>query len=317
MKLQHILFFSSFCLILAGCINNPSENSDINLPQEPDYTQAKAWYITIPDSLTAQADVFYIAPTCVWDWQDSAGTIYHFEDIYNPEQRKALQPSLELAHDIFAEECRMYAPYYRQITLNSWIEGESCIAERFPYAMQDIQKAFNYYINHKNNGRPFILAGFSQGAKGVVELLKSMSEETYSRLVAAYVIGYRVTQEELDKYPFLKAAQDSSDTRVTVCYNSVATTEAICPVLSPSAICINPINWSTTNAPAQLNDSVTVTIDTKHQVLIVNGFNPNNFFLPALQDIFKTGNYHLQELTFYQPYLKKNIKQRIDSYNNK
>ena len=48
----------------------------------------------------------------------------HFGDVYNDEQRQAIDPSLRLAADIFAQQSNFYAPYYRQITLESWIEGE-------------------------------------------------------------------------------------------------------------------------------------------------------------------------------------------------
>lgn len=37
------------------------------------------------------------------------------------------------------------------------------------------------------------MAGFSQGGKAVVELLKTMPADAMRRLVAAYVLGYKVT----------------------------------------------------------------------------------------------------------------------------
>lgn len=297
------------CVVCAGCSDGPSRYL---LPAEPDYAQESAWYKeanATPDGL--QADVFYIAPTCVWDWQDAQGRVMHFEDIYNEDQRRALQPSLELAADIFADSYNFYAPYYRQITLESWIDGEDTVEKRFPYAMADVKRAFDYYLEHENDGRPIILAGFSQGAKAVVELLKDMPTSVYERLVAAYVIGYNVSEREVKYFKTIEAARDSVDTGVTVCYNSVANVEAICPVLSDSYLCINPVNWKTDGSPAYLNDSVTVRVDTKEHVLLVEGFNPGDYYLPSLSTLFKEGNYHLQELTFYQYFLNKNVKQRV------
>ena len=231
------------------------------MPEEPEYAEGEAWYVERNGGEGARADVFYVAPTCVWDWVNEAGETVHFEDIYNEEQREALRPSLELAADIFADSCRFYAPYYRQITLESWMEGEDTVNARFPYAMADVERAFDYYCTHLNEGRPFILAGFSQGGKAVVELLKRMPEEVYGRLVAAYAIGYKISREELAMYPNLRAAQDSTDTGVVICYNSVADVEAICPVLAPSDVCINPLNWRTDGTAAALNDGAAALSD--------------------------------------------------------
>lgn len=300
------------CAVCVGCSDGPARYV---LPTEPDYAQESAWYKeanAVDGGL--QADVFYVAPTCVWDWQDAQGRVMHFEDVYNEDQRRALRPSLELAADIFADSYNFYAPYYRQITLESWMEGEDTVEKRFPYAMADVKRAFDYYLEHENGGRPFILAGFSQGAKAVVELLKDMPSGVYEQLVAAYVIGYNVSEREAEYFKTIEAARDSVDTGVTVCYNSVDSVDAICPVLSDSYLCINPVNWKTDGSPAYLNDSVTVRIDTKHHVLLVDGFDEKQYYLPSLGAMFKEGNYHLQELTFYQDCLNRNVKQRVRSY---
>ena len=289
--------------------------SEYPLPVQPDYSRAETWYQVSNASASGRsADIFYVAPTCIWDWTDSSGVVMHFGDVYNDEQRQAIDPSLRLAADIFTQQSNFYAPYYRQITLESWIEGEDTVARRFPYAMQDVQRAFDYYLKNENGGRPFVLAGFSQGAKAVVELLKGLPDSVYSRMVAAYVIGYRVTEEEAKSYRTIVAASDSADVGVTVCYNSVDSVDAICPVLSDSYLCINPVNWKTDGSPAYLNDSVTVRIDTKHHVLLVDGFDEKQYYLPSLGAMFKEGNYHLQELTFYQDCLNRNVKQRVRSY---
>ena len=178
----------------------------------------------------------------------------------------------------------------------------------------DVKRAFDYYLEHENGGRPFILAGFSQGAKAVVELLKDMPSGVYERLVAAYVIGYNVSEREAEYFKTIEAARDSVDTGVTVCYNSVDSVDAICPVLSDSYLCINPVNWKTDGSPAYLNDSVTVRIDTKHHVLLVDGFDEKQYYLPCWARCSRRASYHLQELTFYQDCLNRNVKQRVRSY---
>ena len=60
-------------------------------------------------------------------------------------------------------------------------------------SFKDVKAAFHHFLINYNQGRPFILAGFSQGGKSVVELMKHLSEEERKRMIAAYVLGYKVT----------------------------------------------------------------------------------------------------------------------------
>ena len=297
----------------AGCAGHYDE---FIMAEAPDYQESQMWYTadaeTVPETGKAQADVFYILPTCVWDWTDSQGRTVHFADVRNPEHIAAMLPSNELAYDIFGKYADFYSPYYRQITLDSWTSDEIA-EERFPYAMEDVCRAFDYYMEHWNDGRPFFLAGFSQGAKCVVELLKSLDEDEYSRLIAAYVIGYKVTESDM-RNPNIRPAQSADDTGVTVCYNSVESVASISPGLAASEFCINPLNWSCGPEPASVQDTVTVSVDTDAHVLIVRGLDSGKYYHPSLAGLFEKGNYHLLELTLYQDSLRENIRTRTVAF---
>ena len=278
----------------------------------PDYSDAQMWYISEAEAeAEAEADVFYILPTCVWDWTDSEGRTCHYADVYNPEHIAALLPSNQLADEIFGEYADFYSPYYRQITLDSWTDEET-VNERFPHAMDDVFRAFEHYMDNMNEGKPFVIAGFSQGAKCVVELVKSLDEKEMQRLVAAYVIGYKVTEEDLQSGK-IKPAQSCSDTGVTICYNSVESPECVNPGLSPSEICINPVNWRCDPEPATVQDTVSVSVDTAHKLLIVKGLDSDKYYHPSLGNLFVKGNYHLLELELYKDSLKENVRQRIEN----
>ena len=278
----------------------------------PDYSDAQMWYISEAEAeAEAEADVFYILPTCVWDWTDSEGRTCHYADVYNPEHIAALLPSNQLADEIFGEYADFYSPYYRQITLDSWTDEET-VNERFPHAMDDVFRAFEHYMDNMNEGKPFVIAGFSQGAKCVVELVKSLDEKEMQRLVAAYVIGYKVTEEDLQGGK-IKPAQSCSDTGVTICYNSVESPECVNPGLSPSEICINPVNWRCDQEPATVQDTVSVSVDTAHKLLIVKGLDSDKYYHPSLGNLFVKGNYHLLELELYKDSLKENVRQRIEN----
>lgn len=305
-----------------GCSNegdNSKPDDELNAGADSTYDDSKydsdgIWYDNSKEINPQYPDVFYIVSTYVWEWKDEDGTIQRYADVNNEEHREMFRPEFEYADDVFADSCNLFAPYYEQLTFESWMEGEGVIDKRFVHAMNDIQEAFDYYIEHKNNGRPFILAGYSQGGKGVIELLKTMPKDVYSRMVAAYPIGYRITSDELSKYENIKFAADSTDTGVTISYNSVENVDAICSILTPNAGCINPINWRTDATPANLNDTVTVSVDKVHNVLLVKGLNVDAYYEPSLDELFKKGNYHLFELVFYQENLKKNVRQRVNNF---
>lgn len=296
--------------ILVGC---SYKEELLQEKQELDYSQSELWF-TPSSQEQWQSDIFYILPTCVWDWSREDGSICHYADPYNEEQREAMRPSYELAEDIFAQQSNLYAPYYRQITLESWIEGDSVVVQRFPAAMDDIKDAFDYYIEHKNSNRPFIIAGYSQGAKCVIELLKTMPDTIYSRMIAAYAIGYRISNEEVAQFDNIEPATSATDTGVIISYNSVADAGSICKVLSPTDVCINPINWKTDSEAATMQDSITVHIDSDDSVLFLEGIDRNICFIPELESIFPSGNFHLIELTQYQESLTQNVKDRVDNF---
>ena len=65
--------------------------------------------------------------------------------------------------------------YYRQVGLESFKMplADFLEASRKPY--QDVKDAFYYYLEHYNEGRPFILAGHSQGSAMLLELMRRES----------------------------------------------------------------------------------------------------------------------------------------------
>lgn len=73
--------------------------------------------------------------------------------------------------------------------------------KRYANARKDVVSAFRYYMENDNQGRPFILAGHSQGAKAIVELIKhTLTAEQLDRMVAAYAFGFSISTDKLKKY---------------------------------------------------------------------------------------------------------------------
>lgn len=279
------------------------------------YAEKNYWFDNGREIDEHKADVFYVLPTCAFDWTDSTGRVNHYASLTDAKQREDMLPSYVLADEIFADSANFFAPYYRHITLDSWTESEDIINQRFKYAMRDVQDAFDYYMKTWNNGRPFVLAGFSQGAKCVVELIKSMNQQTANLMVAAYVCGYRVTKDDIAASPLLRCAKASDDTGVAIVYNTVADTSAINPILcNGNEYIISPASWTTDTLPHSLNDSVSITINASKKVLIAKGLSPDAGYHAKFNNLFPKGNLHLLELTLYHDALRENVKKRIRAF---
>lgn len=305
-------------LFIAGCNESPAgmrAEDNVYVPVAPDYSDNLMWTVMKNDADGKGADVFYIPSTWEYDWYTEDGRLCHHADPSRPEHRSDMSIEIDGVAEYMAEGNNFYSPYYRHITLDSWATlNEDTISRRFnDVAFVDVKNAFSRFIGSENNNRPFILAGFSQGAKSVVELLKIMDESTRERMIAAYVLGYKVTPEDVETHPYIVAARDSLDTGVVICYNSVSDVKYLKPVVSaPNVMCINPVNWKTDATPAVLDDTITVTLAPEAKVLVLEGFDGS--YLPNILDVLNVGDYHGIEPWVYSECLRKNFHQRIDAY---
>ena len=293
--------------LLAGCSHNTkhtvSEATDL-LPAEPNYSDTTQWYIA---DRGAGVDVFYIVSTECADYTHD-GQTYHYADTRSDSLRAPIRGEMEWVDRQIAGKLNYFSPYYRQCTLETFT-ADSLVEARMPLAYGDVRKAFAYYMEHYNGGRPFVLAGFSQGAMAVVDLLNTMDDDTYRRLVAAYVIGYKVTEQ----HSHIVAARDSADLGATVCYNSVRDNSCALPLLSEgNRIAINPAGWCTDATPVpfvdpRYGDTLTITLDTTSLLLHLDGYQRDDYMLPL---IGRDGNYHHLDLILYADCLRRNIALR-------
>ncbi len=352
--MKHTFSLMILCLALLHGSTACNDKNRCVEEETPDSTSLNwedkgLWFegdIRLGNTDEALPDVFYLLPTCITAWDDEDGNKHYNADPSNPTHRQAWQLSAELADTIFATHANLYLPYYRQATFDA-LQGDHA-EEACRMATHDALEAFNYYLTHHNHNRPFILAGYSQGGMLVKNILKSMDDDTYQRLIAAYVVGYGITAADTVTQPghrtsHVKLAHDSTSLGVTINFNSVTNANAICPLVCNGNIaCINPVSWTTDSTPAVLlapgkspktddarfpygtaavaqdgNQAVTVSVDPGQQVLIVGGVDPQRYFLPSLQGFFSLGNLHLQELFFYADHLRHNVLLRSEISKNK
>ena len=313
----------SVCLLSAGCrseematgTDDSATSTEGYIPVAPDYTDPEMWVTYPSDNTGSKVDVFYIVSTWEFDYTTDDGTICHYADPSLPAHRNDMKTEIDGVAEYMNDDADFYAPYYRHITLDTWATlDETLINRRYhDVSFKDISAAFNRFIELRGKERPFILAGFSQGGKSVVELMKAMPENLRDKMVAAYVMGYKVTPDDIAIAPWIKPAQGADDTGVTICYNSVSDVKYIKPIVSaPNVMCINPVNWRTDATPALLDENVTVTLNPEHNVLVLDGYDGSA--LPNILDILNVGDYHGIEPWAYSEYLRHNIPLRIRSY---
>ena len=170
-------------------------------PPAPDYAQPGAWAarpgingpaLLVPAGATPatrapRVDVFYVHPTTFRSRsQWNQGLADAETNGWTDSSVIARQASA------FNGCCRVFAPRYRQASIRAFSEMAGDGGRAYDFAYQDVLRAFDFYLAHDNSGRPFILAGHSQGGLHVVSLLRDRIARTplTKRMVAAYVLGY-------------------------------------------------------------------------------------------------------------------------------
>jgi len=297
-----------------------------------DYSNTNNW-LNLPSTIDKNVDVVYYYPTCYVPTSDSKVVI---SDIDDASMRSGAVKVLDSQASIFKDTCNIFAPYYRQIDANYGLSLSDTENEAlFTYAAsKDASDALDYYFKNYNNGRPFFIAGHSQGSTASIYLLQDYFKnhpDYYSKMIACYAIGYSVTEDYLTRNTHVKFATGADDTGVLISYNTEGMTNSgrhNAVVLSGSKA-INPINWKTdaTYAPASENlgaringvdlgpiadaiinverGSVFTTADSKYSMGSAD----------AIASIFGPASYHGNDYGLYYYSLKKNVADRIASWN--
>ena len=319
-KILSLILILALLLALNGC----------RLPSEAiDYAQADNWAYLETDE-PGRADVFFVAPTVYGGGADDFNM-----PLDDADARAAFLGAINMEKGIYDADCRFFAPYYRQAGLAAYALPE---AEREPYlaaAYADVKAAFLYYLEHAHDGRPILLAGFSQGADLCLRLLKDCFAEAdrQALLVACYAIGWRITEAELAEYPHLRVAAGEEDTGVIVSFNSEAESVAD-SLLIPAGtrtLAINPLNWKTDSTPADRSENrgacftnydgeieqeipalTGAYIDPVRGALKLPDIDPADY--PAGLSLFPDGVYHLYDYQFFYRNLQENVAVRLDAY---
>ncbi len=298
----------------------------------PDYSRPDAWIClparhnasdTVPLNTTekdlqatAKVDVFYIYPTL-----DLSGGNWN-ADIYDKHLNKTIEKTAIINQaSVFNGCCKVYSPRYRQATLAAFYDKTENASgtKALHLAYSDIRLAFQYYIKNYNQGRPFIIAGHSQGTLMAYNLLREFIDTTALRkqLVAAYLIGYHVDK---NFFKNLKPSDSATETGCYIVWNTVATGGEYTKLSKFfSGVCVNPLTWK----------QDTAFVDARYNIGTLNhsfkidsnevGAGIRNGVLHISKPIHKgyktfgTG-YHIYDYNFFYMNLRRNVEQRVAAY---
>ena len=301
----------------------------------PDYAKAECWY-RFP-KVTRDVDTFYIYST-VYFAANAGDPDYAALD--NAEMLSGVEVEHAIKSSVFQDATNLFIPYYRQAGMTlaglTW-KKTGAIDEAIsgmPYG--DITAALDYYFENCNQGRPFIIAGHSQGSAILRLVLKGYfgaHPEYYERMVAAYAIGYSITKEDLEENRHLKFATGETDTGVIISWHAEgprsAETDFISAAMLPHGIAINPLNWKRdeTYAPASMNLG-SIVMDEKTgeteirdiggdaQVSLARGTVVTHARATANEMVEFSGpeSFHQDDYSIFYNNIRDNVAKRIAAY---
>lgn len=296
-----------------------------------DYSDENNW-LKIPE-ITKEVDTFFIYPTAFIDDSEDAPTIVPID---NEIMRTNAQGMYEMQGTVYEESTNVFAPYYRQSNLMSVgdVRGEELMQYQMKEQRTDIYAALDYYFENYNEGRPFILAGHSQGSVMAAIVLGDYMQahpEYYERMVAAYPIGFAVTEKWLEEHPYLNFAEGADDTGVIISWNTEGSGNKgqSSLVVMDGAISINPLNWKRDDTYAGVEENLgslvknedtgkyeiqngiaDAQIDTERGVVICT---TSTDFIPYAE-LFGPESLHNGDYSLYYANIQKNVADRIDNY---
>jgi hypothetical protein len=286
-----------------------ADAADRTCPDKPDHQQ------------TAQVDVFFLYPTSYYgprrkpvNWNASTDDV----------SVNARTDSASILHQatIFNSVGRVFAPRYRQAHLNAFFSKDKKSAEQaLEVAYEDACAAFEHYLKYWNNGRPFVIAGHSQGGYLGMRLIREKIENTplEPKLIVAYLVGWPVKRD------FFKKLQACETPEQTGCFCSWRTWERKSgrkKAPEPEVVCTNPLTWSTradVYAPKSLSKGAILRDFCVPYPQLCDAEVHDGYLLCSKPKfpgsiLFIRKNYHIGDLNLYYFDVQENVQIRVKTF---
>ena len=309
-------------------------------PEVPNYENLESWaahpsktdsvidifYTTEKKNL--KADVFYIYPTLLTDDKNDSWN----SNIKDPNQNSVVRNiAIRYQASAWANAGRIYSPLYRQVHYRSFYEPYTSNGGKKAgeIAYDDIRRAFIFYLEKFNQGRPIIIAGHSQGAYHCKTLLKEFfdGKELQNQLVAAYIPGTRV---DINEFNTIHALKDPADIKGYLSWNTFRINKKPKKGKHPAhfswkknQFVTNPINWDESRSGSIEEHKGLLFYDQKIypnsvDIVIYDGLLwssvPKGINGSLLLKLIK--NYHFGDVNLFWKDISENAKKRVESFYN-
>ena len=340
--MKYIFLYLLFLCIVCICScskKNFSTNAVYqfkSIDGKPDYTNLNYWAAhpwkwdpsdSVPRPLRKNymhdsiVDVFFVHPTTLTSSKNTNSNAQIDDAALNS---KTDYSSILYQASVFNEQCRVFAPRYRQAHYGNYFTPDTVRARKsFELAYEDVKNAFETYLKYYNGGRPIIIAAHSQGTTHSARLLKEYFEGKLlqNKLVCAYIIGMPVAEKYFSS---LQPCTDSLDTGCFIAWRTFKKASAGSSfVLKETfkSIVTNPLNWTldTLYAPAALNTGGVLRNFNKLTLAVVDAQVHKNILWASKPKFFgnfliKSENYHIGDINLFYNNIRQNVKTRIGMF---
>ncbi len=267
----------------------------------------------------SSVDVFFLHPTSFVKIKDKRWNA----DLDDEDLNQRTDSSTILYQASAFNECRVFGPRYRQANIRAYFTKDTVSAlAALDLAYQDLKKAFQYYLDHYNHGRPIIIASHSQGSSHAQRLLKEFfdGKPLQKQLVAAYIIGMYIPADE---FRDLGPCKDSLQTGCVIGWRSFKSGYIAKFVKKEKKLCYvtNPLTWTTDGdlASSDLNLGGVIPKSKKiilhiadaqvhsHVLWVDRPSFPGSF-------LYLTRNYHVGDINLFYMNIRENLHARIAAY---
>ena len=335
--IRHFFFLTLLLAGLSSCVVKPNAPfTEQARPTTPDYSQSSSWaalpdmedqadWTPAPDLVDRQADaevdVFFLHPTIYIGKKGETGWNGPIDDPALNERTD--NSTIHYQASIFNGTARVFAPRYRQAHLHSYFAHEDSASAflAFDLAYADIKRAFEYYMEYYNQGRPIIIASHSQGTTHAKTLLKEYfdGKPLQTKLVAAYLVGIPV---EGDYFGTLQPCETPEQVG---CYCSWRSFRyGYYPpwyVPNSNVVATNPLWWNTSTTPAPKEFSKGLVVPS------YDGYLPERVAAEVHDGLlwvhkpkfpgsalFWRRNYHVADYNLFYVDIRENARVRVDAF---
>ena len=308
-----------------------------------DYSMKKHWLLC-PENPDKKVDLIFLYPSSCFDITE--GEICSVD---NKIMKKFAKGMLSHQAAAFEEVANIYVPLWRQVNAAKLPKMSFEEVDRAEWAepRTDVYAALDYYFERLNQGRPYFLAGHSQGSRLSYMVLSEYMKEHpdyYKNMIAAYCLGDSLTKQYLEDNPHIKAAQASDDLGVVVSWNTEGK-DSIghdSLVVAPGAVSINPLNWRTDDIPAsaelnlgsfkpnlltpgmrKLSVNADAAVNLERGTVIVSEPKLKRCAVTEMpgfksfESVFGPASYHLCDYSFFFLNIQENARTRAEAWLDK